>query len=205
MLCFIDFKEQIHNVVAVGDSDIGKSALMSVLKDGKVSKDDLPEYYQTFTHKIKVDGKKLELGLWDTAGEATYEGLRRLSYPTASVFLVCYSVNSRESFENIRKVWFPEIHRHGPPNVPIVIVGTKQDLRPRTSLIPNGSDNQLENGFVKYDEGLALADCTGASSYVECTVTNENTVLNVFENAARAVLQYAKEQKKIKGRRGSGK
>ena len=197
--------KDFFNIVVVGDSNTGKSALMSVLMDGKLTNQDLPEYFKTFTHKMKVDGKKIELGLWDTAGEASYEGLRRLSYPNCSLVLVCYAVNSRESFENINKVWLPEIKRNGPPNVPIVIVGTKQDLRPRASLIPNGSDSQIIGGFVKYDEGMHLADSIGASSFLECTAHNENTVVNVFEHAARAVWQSAKEQKKLKGRRGSGK
>lgn len=49
-----------------------------------------------------VDGKVINLGLWDTAGQEDYDRLRPLSYPQTDVFLVCFSVTSPPSFENIK-------------------------------------------------------------------------------------------------------
>merc|ERR1719479_621282 len=75
-----------------------------------------------------VDGKPINLGLWDTAGQEDYDRLRPLSYPQTDVFLVCFSVISQASFENVKTKWVPEIQHHA-PGVPIVLVGTKSDLR----------------------------------------------------------------------------
>jgi small GTP-binding protein len=49
-----------------------------------------------------VDGKTISLGLWDTAGQEDYDRLRPLSYPQTDVFLICFSVVSPPSFENVR-------------------------------------------------------------------------------------------------------
>jgi cell division control protein 42 len=49
------------------------------------------------------------LGLFDTAGQEDYDRLRPLSYPQTDVFLVCFSVTSPASFENVREKWFPEV------------------------------------------------------------------------------------------------
>lgn len=49
-----------------------------------------------------VDGKTISLGLWDTAGQEDYDRLRPLSYPQTDVFLVCFSLVSPPSFENVR-------------------------------------------------------------------------------------------------------
>ncbi|TQS32008.1 hypothetical protein Golomagni_07692, partial [Golovinomyces magnicellulatus] len=68
------------------------------------------------------------LGLFDTAGQEDYDRLRPLSYPQTDVFLVCFSVTSPASFENVREKWFPEVHHHC-PGVPCLIVGTQVDLR----------------------------------------------------------------------------
>lgn len=96
-----------------------------------------------------VDGKTISLGLWDTAGQEDYDRLRPLSYPQTDVFLICFSLVSPPSFENVRtKVsiaihlclenvrqgltsrlqWWPEVSHHA-PSTSMVLVGTKLDLR----------------------------------------------------------------------------
>jgi cell division control protein 42 len=63
-----------------------------------------------------------------SAGQEDYDRLRPLSYPQTDVFLVCFSVTSPASFENVKEKWLPEVHHHC-PGVPCLIVGTQIDLR----------------------------------------------------------------------------
>ncbi len=65
--------------------------------------------------------------IW-SIGQEDYDRLRPLSYPQTDVFLVCFSVTSPASFENVKEKWFPEVHHHC-PGVPCLIVGTQIDLR----------------------------------------------------------------------------
>ncbi|KAK8612670.1 hypothetical protein V6N13_092781 [Hibiscus sabdariffa] len=66
---------------------------------------------------------------WSTATrQEDYNRLRPLSYRGADVFLLEISLISMASYENIHKNWIPEL-RHYAPNVPVVLVGTKLDLR----------------------------------------------------------------------------
>uniref|UniRef100_T1H0F4 Uncharacterized protein n=1 Tax=Megaselia scalaris TaxID=36166 RepID=T1H0F4_MEGSC len=50
----------------------------------------------------------VELALWDTAGQEDYDRLRPLSYPDTDVILMCFSVDSPDSLENIPEKWTPE-------------------------------------------------------------------------------------------------
>jgi hypothetical protein len=68
---------------------------------------------------------KVELTLWDTAGQEDYDRLRPLSYPDTDVILMCFSVDSPDSLENIPEKWTPEV-KHFCPNVPIILVGNKK-------------------------------------------------------------------------------
>ena len=45
-----------------------------------------------------------------------------LSSNQTDVFLLCYSVDNRTSFNNVMTKWVPEL-RHHCPNAPIVLVG----------------------------------------------------------------------------------
>lgn len=52
---------------------------------------------------IDIDGKRVELALWDTAGQEDYDRLRPLSYPDSHVILICFSVDSQDTLENVEE------------------------------------------------------------------------------------------------------
>jgi Ras-related C3 botulinum toxin substrate 1 len=62
------------------------------------------------------------------SGQEGYDQLRRQAYKETSIFLVCFSVVHPESFLNVLDKWIPEI-RKSCPDVPVILVGTKIDLR----------------------------------------------------------------------------
>ena len=100
-------------VVVVGDESVGKTALIISynFKDFSKSSNYIPRVYSFCSLNLFVDGRPVNLGLWDTIGCdcEVYNRLRPLSYPHADVFLICYSVSSVESLEHVRSKWIPEV------------------------------------------------------------------------------------------------
>jgi Ras family protein A len=99
---YIYFTQSIDNYVWF--FFLGKTCLLIVF-----SKDQFPEVYvptvfENYVSDIEVDGKQVELALWDTAGQEDYDRLRPLSYPDTDVILMCFAIDSPDSLENIPEV-----------------------------------------------------------------------------------------------------
>lgn len=140
---------------------------------------------QILTH-VYIGEEPYTLGLFDTAGQEDYDRLRPLSYPQTDVFLVCFSVTSPASFENVREKWFPEVHHHC-PGVPCLIVGTQVDLRDDPAVIEKLARQRQRP--ISYEAGERLAKDLGAVKYVECSALTQKGLKNVFDEAIVAALE----------------
>uniref|UniRef100_A0A8C6B569 Ras-related C3 botulinum toxin substrate 1 n=1 Tax=Monodon monoceros TaxID=40151 RepID=A0A8C6B569_MONMO len=89
------------------------------------------------------------------------------------------------SFENVRAKWYPEV-RHHCPNTPIILVGTKLDLRDDKDTIKKLKEKELTP--ITYLQGLAMAKEIGAVKYLECSALTQRGLKTVFDEAIRAVL-----------------
>jgi Ras family protein A len=68
----------------------------------------VPTVFENYVADVEVDGKHVELALWDTAGQEDYDRLRPLSYPDSHVILICFAVDSPDSLDNVQeKVCLP--------------------------------------------------------------------------------------------------
>ena len=172
-------------LVIVGDGACGKTCLLIVF-----SKDQFPEVYvptvfENYVADIEVEGKTVELALWDTAGQEDYDRLRPLSYPNTDVILMCFSIDNPDSLANTLEKWTPEV-RHFCPNVPIILVGNKKDLRndERTK----AELSKMKQEPVKSEEGSLICERIKAYAYLECSAKTREGVRDVFATAAKAAL-----------------
>ena len=49
-----------------------------------------------------ISEKVINLSLWDTAGQDSYDRVRPLSYPDTDIFLICFSLAYKPSFINVQ-------------------------------------------------------------------------------------------------------
>jgi small GTP-binding protein len=104
---------------------------------------------------------------------------------------MCYSIDSPDSLENIPEKWNPEV-KHFCPNVPIVLVGNKRDLR--NDEATKKELMKLRQEPVRPDQGRAMADKIGAYAYLECSAKTKEGVRDVFETATRGALHSKKSK-----------
>ncbi|MED6208637.1 GTP-binding protein Rho1 [Stylosanthes scabra] len=204
--------------VTVGDGAVGKTCLLISYTSNTFPTDYVPTVFDNFSANVVVNGAIVNLGLWDTAGQEDYNRLRPLSYRGADVFILAFSLISKASYENVSKKWIPEL-KHYAPGVPIILVGTKLDLRDdKQFCIDHPGAVPITNAQVNIDFGAVFESCLviqqiksdmwipikgeelrkliNAPAYIECSSKTQENVKAVFDAAIRVVLQPPKQKKK---------
>lgn len=69
---------------------------------GRLTRLQVPTVFENYVTDCRVDGKSVQLALWDTAGQEDYERLRPLAYSKAHVILVAFSVDTPDSLDNVK-------------------------------------------------------------------------------------------------------
>jgi len=171
---------QIQKCVVVGDGGVGKTSMLVSYTTNKFPTEYVPTVFDNSSVTTAINGSPFTLAFFDTAGQEDYDRLRPLSYPQTDVCLVCFSVVSPISFENVREKWVPEFI-HYCPNKPYVIVGTQIDLRDDPATMNKLSRNRQKP--ITKEEGSALARELRAVKYIECSSLNQVGLKSVFEQA----------------------
>ena len=177
---------QTLKCVVVGDGAVGKTCLLISYTTNQFPADYVPTVFDNYAVTVMIGDDPYTLGLFDTAGQEDYDRLRPLSYPSTDVFLVCFSVISPPSFENVKEKWFPEVHHHC-PGVPCLIVGTQVDLRDDKVIIEKLQRQRLRP--ITQEQGDRLARDLRAVKYVECSALTQRGLKNVFDEAIVAALE----------------
>ncbi|KAH3755975.1 Rab family GTPase [Pelomyxa schiedti] len=145
-------------IILLGESGVGKSALAARYAN------DTFDYTSTastigvdyFTKKLTVCGKRLQLQIWDSAGQERFRCITRSYYHSSQGALLVYDVTDLRSFFKIQ-AWIEELRLYAPQNIRFCIVGNKID---RGDRIVTSSDAlaMAQNANVEYFEASAKRD-----------------------------------------------
>lgn len=177
-------------IVIVGDARVGKTWLLSraqelyaTLCDGysllRRPFDSSLAYCETsfetyFTNVDTSDLGNYQTNIWDTGGSGFFNFLRPLAYICADVFMLCFDLTNRDSFNNVTKRWLPELRKYQ-PQTPILIVGTKCDL------LDEAESNVC---LIPSDEAKHVAEKVGCL-YQETSALTGHQVADAFERAVQ--------------------
>jgi len=174
-----------NKVVVVGDAATGKTCLLIRVAMDLYPEEYIPTVFDNYSTIFNWYGGR-NISLWDTAGMDGYDRLRPLSYPCTNVFLVCFSVVNIPSFENVATVWLPELIRHCPQAV-VVLVGTKVDLRDDPEVLARLRAKNLAPITAK--EGETMAKHHNCLLYTETSaLTGHNLGKHFFETIVKSSL-----------------
>ncbi|XP_019955907.1 rho-related GTP-binding protein RhoH [Paralichthys olivaceus] len=170
--------------VLVGDSGVGKTALLVRFTSETFPDTYKPTVFDNTGVEVYMDGVQISLGLWDTGGNDNFRQIRPRSYQQADVVLICYSVANPNSLANIQHKWIAEV-RENLPRVPVLIVATQTDLR---------ETGAHRGSCISAAEGRRMAHSVHAKGYLECSSLSNRGVQQVFEYAVRTAVNQVRKQ-----------
>ena len=124
---------RIMKIIVVGDMGTGKTSMIRKYVEGNFS-----EFYRItigvdFASKIlEVDGKKIDVQLWDIAGQERFGSMTGVYYRESVGAVVVFDI-TRPSTYDMTKVWKEDIEAKVQTSlgttVPTLLIGNKIDLK----------------------------------------------------------------------------
>ncbi len=169
-------------VILVGESQVGKTSLITQFKDQKFKIGYIATFSNDRIYKnITIDNETLNLEIWDTIGQEKMRALNKIFMKNTDIALLIYDVTNQRSFDEI-KYWHKVIEDvNGKDNVVFSLVGNKSDL--------------YENQVININEGKKLGDELNMD-FFETSAKDFESINKVFINVCK--LFSEKEKKKQK-------
>ena len=117
-------------LIVVGESCVGKTSLLYKYSQGCFTKEHLATLgIEFFTKEEEINGRKIRVKIWDTAGQELYKSITKNFYRNSDGVIIVYDVTDRESFEKVQG-WVQTISEYTDTEKKIqkVLVANKVDL-----------------------------------------------------------------------------
>lgn len=199
-----------RKIILLGDMCCGKSALISAYCRDRFSEYYTPTVSKMFQTELQISRRFMaDFVVVDCPGRKDYACLRQSVCRGADAALLCYSTDCRQSLENIKTVWYPELQKYA-PGIPVMLVGTKSDARDLSdehestsakstvigenqtikSKLEEDSQQSSTDCIVLMEDGEEMAKSIGAMGFVECSAKYRIGVRTVFEMAAKLAISH---------------
>ena len=168
-------------MIVIGDAGVGKSCLTNrAAKDKFISNYSPTIGFEFLSFSTNIDNKIVKLQIWDTCGQEVYRSLITNFYRNASLAMMVYSIDSKESFLHINQ-WLKEVRIQSNPDVKIILIGNKADL-----------ENERE---VDYDVAQKFKEENQILFFEETSAKTGLNSKKVFEEAAKILYDETKNYK----------
>jgi Ras-related protein Rab-11A len=149
--------DYLYKVVVTGDSGVGKTNIITRFTTNEFHMENKATIGVEFGHAEVVlsDNTKIKVQIWDTAGQERFRAITRGYYRGAVAALVVYDITKAATFRNVEK-WLQELQTHADPDIVIMLVGNKSDLKAQREVATEDAKRFAEKNKLLYIETSAL-------------------------------------------------
>ena len=172
----------IFKILLLGDSNVGKSSLISRYVDGLWSDVFVPTIGVDFKVKtLEIGNKNIKMQIWDTAGQERFRNIISSYFRGSHGILLIYDITNKNSFNNLQD-WLEVIENNANKNVLKILIGNKNDLE--------------EDRQIKTEEGQSFANRNNMQ-FIETSAKTNTNVTDAFEALAKIMMEFNSDKKPI--------
>ena len=176
--------DHLYKIIIIGDTSVGKTALLSKYLKGVFPTSPLATVATEFATKIIQikEGGYIKAQIWDTAGQEKYKSITLHHYKKSVGGLIVYDITKKESFQHV-KTWYDDLISKAEKGCIIALIGNKLDL----------VEKNERNREVSKEEAQAYADFNHMLFY-ETSALNGSNINDIFEELMQTIYT---ERRKI--------
>jgi small GTP-binding protein len=184
-------------IVVVGDSGVGKTCLLIRFVRDLFDEESQPTLGVEFLTKIvQTERHRIQLQLWDTAGQELFRSVTRGYYRGSAGALLVFDLTSRDSFDHIAQ-WLQDIKDVARTDVVTVLLGNKADLTEERQITTAEAESFAKEHSMPYFETSAKTGACVTESMDSCVAVIEKNVdegaYQVAQNQTGDAVDFEKE------------
>jgi small GTP-binding protein len=147
-----------YKIILLGDGGVGKSSMIQRYVYDKFSIHTTPTIGVANTTKVvSVDGEKILLNIWDTAGQEKYRSMLNSSFRGCRAAIMVYDITNEVTFRNL-DYWFEQIRTIGGENVKYLLIGNKADLESSRKVTQKAGMDMARNRNMLFMETSCVSN-----------------------------------------------
>jgi small GTP-binding protein len=147
--------EHLFKLVVIGDSCVGKSKLIwRYINDEFHTSSHTTIGVELATKVLELDGRRVKVQVWDTAGQEKYRALTSNYYRGAVGVMFVYDISKSSTFANLDN-WLNEVMKYHQEGVSFILVANKTDVAQREVSTEQGQEFAQKHS-LEYIETSAL-------------------------------------------------
>ncbi|KAG5668056.1 hypothetical protein PVAND_016012 [Polypedilum vanderplanki] len=164
---------KVYQIAVIGDSLVGKTSLLrSFYGEENFSDYHLSSVCDKEITEIKIGTSTYKVKLIDTTGKLDLEDIE------VDCYILCYSIENRLSFANVKNKWINLMKTNPKWPIPFIFVATKIDLRDELPNVP----------FLTSADGQTLCEDIGGKKFIETSAKEDVNTKFAIEAALQTVI-----------------
>ncbi|XP_046808060.1 GTP-binding protein Rhes [Lucilia cuprina] len=175
MLCddTLPTSKNCYRLVILGSSRVGKSSIVARFLGNRFDEAYTPTIEDFHRKLYRIRNEVYQLDILDTSGHHPFPAMRRLSFLTGDIFILVFSMDSRESFEevvrlreNILETKWAALNpgsgfkKKALPKIPMILAGNKCDKEQRTVQL-----DEIMGYIAGQDNCCVFVECSAKQNF----------------------------------------